>query len=367
MSTVFSANSQHTAPTPDLAPGHRGVDGDAASRLEAHYLALLEVQAAMNSVHSHFPGCAVTSDAGKVSLLEQGRSVLPSITRAIGEYVRTGMLLTESEQKSIRPKAQELVHPLVLRAPFGRRSYEKPLGYAGDYIMVRQILGDPMEGESAYDQLMNYALLQADVAQGHRNRVAVLTELLSKKATEAHEAGRRLRVLSIGCGPAEETFRFLRDHPTPEVADIDLLDFNRETLDWAQARLETVMPKEGPRATVRTIEKSVYELAKRIPAEEFPEYDLVICAGLFDYLTDRFCKRVVDYCVAKVHPGGMVLITNVSVCRDSYFMSNILEWDLIYRDATQVESLLPKSDRYMTTVTVEETGTNVFGAVVKLP
>ena len=35
------------------------------------------------------------------------------------------------------------LHPLLLCSPFAYRTYQKPLGYAGDYEMVNMIVRDP--------------------------------------------------------------------------------------------------------------------------------------------------------------------------------------------------------------------------------
>ena len=51
--------------------------------------------------------------------------------------------------------AQTALHPLLLRAPFVYRTFAKPLGYAGDYEMVNQILADPRQGSSTYFQIVN--------------------------------------------------------------------------------------------------------------------------------------------------------------------------------------------------------------------
>ena len=37
--------------------------------------------------------------------------------------------------------------------------------------------------------------------------------------------------------------------------------------------------------------------------EEFTNYDILYCAGLFDYLSQRVCKRLVDLFCTMVRPG----------------------------------------------------------------
>ena len=61
-----------------------------------------------------------------------------------------GCLIDDELASAHRSYAQTALHPLLLRAPFVFRTYNKPLGYAGDYQMVNQILDDPRQGPSTY-------------------------------------------------------------------------------------------------------------------------------------------------------------------------------------------------------------------------
>src|SRR5437868_8398510 len=80
-------------------------------------------------------------------------------------------LVEEELAPAHRAFAQSALHPLLLRAPFVFRTFTKPLGYAGDYQMVNQMLDDPRQGPSTYFQIVNTSFLQTAVARAHRNRI----------------------------------------------------------------------------------------------------------------------------------------------------------------------------------------------------
>jgi extracellular factor (EF) 3-hydroxypalmitic acid methyl ester biosynthesis protein len=40
-------------------------------------------------------------------------------------------------------------------------------------------------------------------------------------------------------------------------------------------------------------------------------YDFVYCAGLFDYLSDRICRRLLEVFYDLLAPGGLLVATNV--------------------------------------------------------
>jgi extracellular factor (EF) 3-hydroxypalmitic acid methyl ester biosynthesis protein len=290
------------------------------------------------------------------------------IMRKGGEYLSwledEGSKIPSEESVAHRNFAQTALHPLLLRAPFVYRTFAKPLGYAGDYEMVNQILTDPRQGNSTYFQIINTLFLKAAVAQAHRNRIDILVDHLNKAAERARLEQRQISVLNVGCGPAIEIRRFIVEHPQPHLLSFTLLDFSQPTIDYTRARIDEACARERKQANVEFVNESVHDLLKRASKRGAPQeqksFDLVYCAGLYDYLSDKVCTRLLQYFVSRTNPGGEVLVTNVhSNNPQKVLMEHLLEWHLIYRDEAQFESLLPAS-RANSRVYTDETGANVF-------
>lgn len=262
-----------------------------------------------------------------------------------------------------RSFAQAALHPLLLRAPFVFRTYTKPLGYAGDYQMVNQILDDPRQGPNTYFQMVNVAFLQNVLAEAHRNRIDILAGFLKRMADAAMQAGKTFRILNIGCGPAIEIQRFLQSHPVPELLSFELVDFSAETLAWTQGTLSSIIERIGKPVTINYVQDSVQQLLKRrfdTNSSNAREFDAVYCAGLFDYLSDKVCSRLTAHFAARVRPNGTLLVTNVhSHNSEKFFMEHLLEWYLIYRNEIGMEPLFPENSTARK-VYVDVTGMNVF-------
>lgn len=263
--------------------------------------------------------------------------------------------------------ARREVHPLILCAPFMHRTFTKPLGYAGDYEMVNMMLRDPWEGQNTYAKIVNGIVIRSDGAAAHRNRIAKLVEYLKGEARRVHALGRTLRVLNIACGPAAEVQEFLRSHPESERCHITLLDFNQETLAYTRERIKDSLSGSGRLPTIEFLHKSIHDLLKeaRGRAESRPDpYDLVYCAGLFDYLSDKTCQRLLELFNAWVAPGGLLVATNVHPrCPVRFFIEHFLEWYLIYRDNEQMMSLAPRDGQAC--ITDDPTRVNIFLEVRK--
>lgn len=286
--------------------------------------------------------------------------VLPCMER----FEQVAGEIEEAEAAVHKSYARRELHPLVLCSPFLYRTYTKPLGYAGDYEMVNMMLRNPYEGSSAFAKLLNFALLHTEPVVAHRNRIDYLVEMLRSRA--ASRVGRgRIRVFNLACGPAVEVQRFLRECEESDLAEIDLLDFNAETLEYTRERIQEARMSAGRETPVRYFQRSVHQLLRAATQggeEEFTGYDVVYCAGLFDYLSQRVCKRLVELFCTMVRPGGTVVVTNVAAANPrKAWMEYLMEWNLIYRGDAEMQDLVPEGlPVEKISILPDQTGVNLF-------
>jgi extracellular factor (EF) 3-hydroxypalmitic acid methyl ester biosynthesis protein len=237
--------------------------------------------------------------------------------------------------------------PLFLCSPFGYRTYQKPLGYAGDYEMMNQIHRNTFEGASIYAKLVHYWLVNQPPARSVRVRVDFLKRRVLEEVTRVSVANRPARILNLGCGPAREIQHFIREHPVADKADITLLDFDNETLQHVTEGVQRAKTASGRLTTVTTRRISVAQLlrdAARPGSQTLGDpYDLIYCGGLFDYLSPRVCKQVVAMFYDHVAPGGAVVVANMydRFRRFSEMLEYLLDWHLIYRNADDLKQFIP--------------------------
>ncbi|QCB48049.1 class I SAM-dependent methyltransferase [Hydrogenophaga sp. PAMC20947] len=291
-------------------------------------------------------------------LMRKGKSFL---VRLEGE----ASVISPEDATLHRNYAQAALHPLVLRAPFVYRTFVKPLGYAGDYEMVNQLLGDPRQGSSTYIQVVNATFLRAAVAEAHRNRIDVLVTYLRRAAALAESEGRLIRILNIGCGPAVEIQRLVASDVDLSRLQFTLIDFSRETLDYTREKVSQAAALSGTALHVSYVQESVHELLKRAVRARHADasedlYDFIYCAGLFDYLSDKVCSRLIRYFVSKSRRGARMLLTNVHASNpERHGMEHLLEWHLIYRDERQMLEIMADVHAPIDLYT-DPTGVNLF-------
>lgn len=290
----------------------------------------------------------------------------PKITELFTHFEYEAENLAIEERNAHRSYSRRELHPLILCSPFVHRSFTKPLGYAGDYQMVNMMLFPPLDGASTYAKVVNTWCLRQGAPAAHRNRIDMLIEILHKESARVANRPEPLKIMNIGCGPAAEIQQFVREDPLSAHCDFRLMDFNEETIAYADRRIKEAIQSSGRATKVTFMHKSVDELLKEVAGlkETLPpnSYDLVYCAGLFDYLSDRTCKRLMQQFYTWAAPGGLVVGTNVHKNNPvRHFMEHLMEWHLIYRDEAKMAALAPVPG----VVRCDISGINVFVEVRK--
>ncbi len=308
----------------------------------------------------------------ELTIIERLNTLILPVTQKLFERFEEIAGGTKDEVVAVhRAYARRQLHPLVLCSPFLHRTFQKPLGYAGDYEMVNMILRDPVEGASLFAKMLNSHFVGVAPAEAHRNRVTYLTEMLSRETRRRAKLGLNTRFFNLGCGPAKEVQNFLNDDDLCDRAELALLDFNDETLAQTGTLLTDIKMKLRRSTRLHMIKRSVHQILKegaRIgEVDTGAKYDVVYCAGLFDYLSDRICHRLLEIFYEMLAPGGLLVATNVEASNPARgMMEYLMDWHLIYRTGDQLKALAPKGALPENiAITADVTGVNIFLEVTK--
>ena len=297
---------------------------------------------------------------------ELAPSILPLLTNFFEKFENV-LRNTETELLSAHQNfARRQLHPLLLCSPFLHRCFMKPLGYAGDYEMVNMMLREPLEGASLYAKVINLWFVKQPPAEAHRNRIARLVCQLQDTTARAASLGRKAKILNVGCGPAHEVQQFLRESHLADRAHFTLIDFNEETLAHCQSVANEAKAKGGRNTQFKFVKKSVQQIvresARRDGSDVNEQFDLVYCAGLFDYLNDAFCQQLTDIFYSQLAPGGRLVTTNVDAYNPRQLtMDHIMEWHLHYRRSADFMALKPAAaPEDLCSVKSDATGVNLY-------
>ena len=217
------------------------------------------------------------------------------------------------------------------RSPLLRRAYYKPLGYAGDYEMMNMLYRSHAEGDTLFGMVVNVYACQEAAAQANINRIEYFTHRIAQMVAESPHG--RLRIASVGCGPAQELRTLLEAHPEigPHL-DVALIDQEERAMQYCERTLAPLATRTGAR--VHFIGESIRRLlAARSLQDALGIRDLIYSAGLFDYLSDRSFQALLRTLYDATASDGHLYIGNVNVETNTtkWSMEYASDWYLIHR------------------------------------
>jgi len=244
---------------------------------------------------------------------------------------------------------QDQLHDLLMQAPFCRRMFTKPLGYAGDFEMMRMIRHNSLSGPTRYFKLVNKHVLKNSMSQANRNRNDYLCQKLADLIGK-HPADEKINILSVASGPAHEFIDLIAAHPgLSGRIKLTLLDQEIRALKYSQEKIYEQCIVSDFKLKVDFIHKSIQQFIKdhgKNSRNSF-SFDIIYCFGLFDYFDDRSAARILNYFTRFLkNASGKILISNYSL--DGHFHRTYLEmafeWFMVYRDTIALSSLASKVD-----------------------
>lgn len=214
---------------------------------------------------------------------------------------------------------------------FARRCYEKPLGYPGDYEVMNMAYDWRREGERLSDKLVHRVGLE--VGECIANRMIIMRQAIAELV--ASSPLERLRIASLGSGPAREIIDYLRIPALPRPVEFTLIDQDHSALSQAYERSLSDIMRHNGQAKISCLQGSFAQLLKT--GELFgrlPQQDLIYSVGLIDYLTARRAKELLESLYGHLAPGGKLIVANMKSGPFSTYwpVEFITDWTLAYRD-----------------------------------
>ncbi len=263
---------------------------------------------------------------------------------------------TKEEYDFHQKYSRRMLWPL-LRDPVetNRLVCEKPLGYAGDFIIMNYIYDfyNKYLGVSSYEKLINFYTCNIPISTS----VVKRKNFFKKKILEVLHSRRFPKVLSVGSGPTRELLELVREAKIVKPLYFDCLDFEKKALDYIQTELQKIESGKKSYLHIGFINKNILDLIKDGKLENtLKKYDLVYASGLFDYLFTRTAKKVVKNLYRLLDKKGVLIVTNAkkeNVTHQVYY-EMLGEWYLHHR--TKRELLDWTKDIQNTNIKFDETG-----------
>ncbi|HHD64218.1 MAG TPA: cyclic nucleotide-binding domain-containing protein [Desulfobulbaceae bacterium] len=253
------------------------------------------------------------------------------------------------------------VYPYFMRSRYAARSYHKPKGYAGDFLMIEHVYKNVAEGDGRLGELVDEFCLGRPASKAIRGRRRLLAEQLRLLSEPLVERGGQIAIMNLACGPNRELFDFLQGCEYSERIDALCVDIDSEALQYTNKYVNTF----SHLASVRLMKENVIKWSLGRVRQQIAPQDIIYSAGLCDYLDDRLFKALITRCYHHLKPGGTLILGNFNSHKDAVFMDRILRWELIYRNSEQLLELFADTPFSTATVLSEEEHVNLFALAVR--
>lgn len=231
------------------------------------------------------------------------------------------------EQLALMKCFFELCGAELDRSLLHERGRQKPLGYAGDYLMIDWIYTKkacPSGTGAFWDEFFHRQAAPTAV----RNRKEYFINLFGQLC---RQRGKGISVLNLASGSCRDVAEAIeRTAPLSRGSLFHCVDVERKAVEYASMLLQPHLPAVALQ----------WQIASVFKFRTNRQYDLVWSAGLFDYLNDDAAVMLLRKMWGCVNVGGTMVIGNFHPNNPN---RNYLEWCggwfLIHRTGHDLTSL----------------------------
>ena len=332
---------------------------------------LKSIELSVNRFHSdREPGPEVDPDRCDILAEELAKKIRP-VWHEFDRYANENLhLFTQSEEihHAIKIFTERMLTHQLTSCPGIWRSYSKPFGYPGDFLIMNYIYGNGYEGTDVFSKAIHKISVETRICEAVRHRKELLKEIISNElikieGTQASISETPSRVLSLGCGGAQEVTELCVDSKFSQAfghVEWTLVDQEDRALTYAQNNIMRAILTGRSRWRINCLYASFLQLVsdKRTAAITKDRQHILYSSGLFDYLKQNRAKRLTRKLFDQVAPGGILVIANLASPSDYRWQTDyLLDWEMIYRTEKEMENLTADLPHVESAKIVKETKT----------
>lgn len=287
------------------------------------------VQAAAELLRQRLEVAEVTVDLEKRQIL-----INEALEDCLGTLSKTGFW--GEENRLLSSTLWNAVGDRLEKGWLQARARLKPRGYAGDHELLRRIVDRELCEHPLGRCFDRYFQAQA-APQAVRNRFELAAGWIVDAVHRTNAAN--CRIASVGSGPAID-ISLACSQLLPEQRSrlhVTLLDVDGEALDSAAERLSRHLAADQ----MTLVQCNVFRLAQRPTlAEHLQGSEVILCTGLFDYLTHTAAAQMLSEFWNRLAPGGTAYVFNFAPHNPTRaYMEWLGNWYLLYRSEAELKEI----------------------------
>jgi extracellular factor (EF) 3-hydroxypalmitic acid methyl ester biosynthesis protein len=209
-----------------------------------------------------------------------------------------------------------------------------PRGYPGDYETIEYLCECESKARpGTVEYFIDQYGVTCNMAQQHRNK---LTWQAAKVLQTSLGSAEESHVLSIACGGSRD-LRSIQSLLQAAPVQLFLNDIDADALAHSENTLPHVAGKLHP--IHANVFSAVRTFKKRGP------FDLIVTGGLFDYLSDKQIKWLLEKLFESLRTQGRLCFTNIARGNPyRVWMEYLGDWKLLERSEADISTLIRETD-----------------------
>jgi SAM-dependent methyltransferase len=241
-----------------------------------------------------------------------------------------------ASRDSSRVACRELLGRWLFRSRYWSRAYHKPHGYAGDFRMIEWLYD--LEGDPCADPTQPAIVNCMDFLMSTVHSTRMLWErrrwFADALARERERLGGKLRILDVAAGGARYLRDFLLRIDDTRGIEISIVDQDATAIAFCRGEALAAWTDR-----VKTYCLPIRQLGDQLTAGPF---DVILCAGLLDYLSEEAAAGLLRHLSSALAPGGRLTFSNFHPSDPSRFVKDwLVDWPLLFRTEEDCRRLLP--------------------------
>lgn len=248
-----------------------------------------------------------------------------------------------NDKKVIR-KTKKIFGTFVLDLSKGsvifKRSYLKPYGYPGDYIMMETFYNNKALSSGIATYWDNY-ILNDHFVVGVRNRKEIMKQKLANLLLN-NNYSKEVKILNIACGSCRELFELFNEIVPKQKVIITLVDQDEKALKYSRKRLA----RYNKLINLRFLQQNVYNFCRRDLAlrKLLRNQDFIYNIGLADYLPDSVLGGMIKFSFEILKENGLLIFAHKNTHKFSFSASDwFSNWRFIPRTRKDLVDLIGKN------------------------
>lgn len=170
-----------------------------------------------------------------------------------------------------------------------------------------------------------------------RNRLKLVKREVKNHLQSDVKSSEKINIISIASGSSRAIIETIKENRGLERAKLSVtfLDKNKGAIEYSKR-----LSKDIPDVELFWINDTVGNFLKNLPKKEF---DVVEIVGFLDYLKDEKAMEVFRGIYNILRNNGIVIAANVNHNKEEKFITNVIDWPMIYRTPEELSALIHKA------------------------